>query len=70
MTDAPEIVTMQDVRAAGFCGFGARRWFEAYGFDFRAFMTDGLPAETLLATGDALAETVVAKKRAAENPDG
>lgn len=75
MTIEPEIVTIQDVRDAGYCGSGARRWFEGYGFDFRAFMKDGLPAETLLATGDALADAVVTKKRerdaaASENPDG
>jgi len=59
MTDSDPLIRMEDVTRAGHCGSGARRWFEAYGFDFRAFIRDGLPASTLLATGDAFAQRVV-----------
>jgi hypothetical protein len=53
-------ITITDVRRAGYCASGARRWFEANGFDFRAFLKDGIPAPDLLATGDALAQRAVA----------
>lgn len=58
------IVTIDDVRKAGHCVTGARRWFAGRGFDFAAFVRDGLPAETLEETGDALALNVVAVARA------
>ena len=46
--------TIQDVRNAGYCASGARRWFEAYDLNFRAFLSDGIDAEILRGTGDAL----------------
>lgn len=52
-------VTITDVRKAGFCARGARTWFTKRGFDFKAFLSNGLPAETLLSTGDAFAAIVV-----------
>ena len=52
-------VTIDDVRAVGLCVNGSRAWFERHGLDFRAFLRDGLDAETLLATGDAMALRVV-----------
>ncbi len=61
MTD-PERITIQDVRVAGYCASGARRWFESYGLDFRAFMRDGIDREPFLATGDAMAARVVEVK--------
>lgn len=64
MTDFPAgmIVTMNDITLAGYCALGARRWFEHYDLDFRAFLNNGITAEALLATGDAMAERVVASK--------
>ena len=53
------IVTITHVRAAGLCVNGSRAWFARHGLDFRAFLRDGLDAETLLATGDAMALRVV-----------
>ena len=53
------IVTITHVRAAGLCVHGARTWFARHGLDFRAFLTQGLPASILLATGDAMAARVV-----------
>jgi len=57
MTDL--IVTIDDVRAAGLCVNGSRAWFARHGLDFRAFLREGLDAQTLLATGDAMALRVV-----------
>ena len=43
-------VTIDDVRAAGLCVNGSRAWFARHGLDFRAFLREGLDAQTLLAT--------------------
>lgn len=63
MTPTETLVTMQHVRAAGFCAKGARRFALHHGLDWRAFRKAGLKASTLEATGDALALAVVAKAR-------
>lgn len=62
MIDPATIITINDVRRAGYCALGARRWFEAQGFDFRAFLKNGIPAEQFLSTGDAHAKRVVERK--------
>lgn len=53
-------ITIDDVRAAGLCVNGTRTWFARHDLDFRAFLREGLDADTLLATGDAMAQRVVA----------
>ncbi len=53
------LVTIAHVRAAGMCVHGARAFFARHGLDFRAFLRDGIPAQVLLATGDAMARRVV-----------
>lgn len=55
-------VTIDDVRKAGHCVAGARRWFDAHGLDFRKFLKEGIPVEDFLASGDALAQQVVDRK--------
>ena len=59
------IVTVQDLRSCAFCAKGARRWFEFHNLDWQTFISAGLPAETLAATGDAQALMAIeaAKKR-------
>ncbi|MFC6350614.1 MULTISPECIES: hypothetical protein [Stenotrophomonas] len=57
------IVTIDDVRAAGLCVNGTRVWFARHDLDFRAFLREGCTAETLLATGDAMALRVVDRAR-------
>ena len=52
-------VTIQDIRAARYCLPGVRPWFRRHGLDWQAFLDDGIPAETLRATGDALVEPVI-----------
>ncbi len=56
-------VTIDDVRAVGLCVNGTRAWFARHDLDFRAFLRDGCDAETLLATGDAMAQRVVEHAR-------
>jgi hypothetical protein len=52
-------ITMDDCVKAGHCAKGVRRWFNEQGLDFRAFMAAGIPAEDMLATGDARGINVV-----------
>ncbi len=61
---ADVIITIDHVRAAGYCVAGARAWFARHGLDFRAFLAHGLPAAVFLATGDAQALRLVAYARA------
>lgn len=35
------LITMRDIRAAGGCAPGARRWFNIHGLDFKKFIRDG-----------------------------
>lgn len=55
----PLIITIGHVRATGLCVHGTRAWFARHGLDFRAFLREGIAAQTLLATGDAMARRVV-----------
>lgn len=57
------IITIADIRRAGHCTSGARRWFEAHGLDFAAFLKDGIESEEFVTKGDALAARVVDLKR-------
>ena len=65
-------VTIDDVRAVGLCVNGTRAWFARHDLDFRAFLRDGCDAETLLATGDAMAQRVVehARNRSSQREQG
>ncbi len=54
-----QIVTIDDVRKAGFCVAGARRWFALHGIDFRAFLVNGVSADRLRQAGDVLAEKAI-----------
>lgn len=61
--DAPDLViTIDDVRTAGYCTRGAKKWFDGYGLDFRDFLENGIPADRFLATGCAMAHDTVRKK--------
>ena len=53
------MITMRDVRAAKMCSRGARAFARRHKLDWEAFLRDGVPAESLLATGDAMALKVV-----------
>ena len=69
MTDTV-IVRPQDLRAARICFGGARPWFRRHGLDWSGFVANGVPAERLEATGDALALRVVADARKREAAHG
>lgn len=58
------VITIDHVRAVGLCVNGTRTWFSRHDLDFRAFLRDGCDADTLLATGDAMAQRVVDYARA------
>lgn len=53
------LVRMEHIRAARMCSRGARAFFARHNLDWQAFLKDGLPAEVLAATGDAMALQVV-----------
>ena len=54
------IVTHADMRSLGYCNRGARDWFTRHQLDWPRFIDKGLPADVLLATGDSMAQDVVA----------
>lgn len=68
MTDR---ITIKDIRSAGYCTRGARRWFTDNGLDFRAFLERnddgsyvGISREEFLATGCPMAIHIVEVKDA------
>lgn len=70
MSGEPVIVTMRDIRAIEGCSRGARYFCRTHGINWTDFLANGVPAETLEATGDAkaLRLTAYARQRAeAEN---
>lgn len=64
----PRLITIDHVRAAGMCVHGTRSWFDRHGLDFRAFLREGIAADVLLATGDAMARRVVEDARRQSEP--
>lgn len=72
MTD-PLIVTIQHLHTVptwttrtGYCAKQSRAFFSEHGLDWLEFVREGIDAERLLATGNALAEHLVAHARAVE----
>lgn len=59
MSTEPLIITMRHVRAAGMCSRGARAFAQRHDLDMARFLRDGIPAEQLEATGDAMAIKLV-----------
>ena len=57
--EEPLLITMRDVRAATMCSRGARAFFQRHNLDWQTFLREGLPAEVIEATGDAMALRVV-----------
>lgn len=67
------IIWIDDIRLSGHCVKGARSWFEQHNLDFRDFIKNGIPADQLIAAGDALAVRVVERtkaRRAQETEEG
>lgn len=59
-------VTIQDIRAARYCLAGVRPWFKRHDLSWQGFLAEGIDAEVLRATGDALIEPVIAIAAARE----
>jgi len=53
------IVTLTDARELGYCSRGLRAFFARHRLDWGQFLRQGLPAEALLDTGDAMAAALV-----------
>ena len=64
ITEQNVIVTVQDLRAARLCFQGSRPWLARHGLSWQAFLANGIEAEVLEATGDALALRVIVQARA------
>ena len=60
------IITIDDVRKAGHCAKGARRWCEDHGFNFREFLKSGLPESVVAETNDAFGLQVIERKHERE----
>lgn len=54
------IITIQHVRGAKLCTGGGRDWCKSKGIDWNAFLTNGIPAERLIALKDPFADRVLA----------
>lgn len=50
----------------GFCRDGGKKWFAAHGLDWADFVRNGIEAERMAATGDALGLALVAWARECE----
>lgn len=57
------VVTLEHCRALGYCARGMRAFFAQHGLDWAAFRAAGLPASTIEATGDAMAQRAAALAR-------
>ncbi|MAQ09574.1 MAG: hypothetical protein CMQ11_07045 [Gammaproteobacteria bacterium] len=57
------IVKMVDIRSAKLCSNGARGFFARHNLDWNKFLSEGLPEEVFIATGDDNALRVVEKAR-------
>lgn len=53
------IVRMHHIREARMCSGGARGFFKRHNLDWNKFLSEGIPASELEATGDAMALQVV-----------
>lgn len=65
-------ITMTDVIAAGHCVAGAKAWATKYNLEWRDFLRGGIPAEDMMATGDAQGIQVVERtiaRRNQQNPN-
>lgn len=63
-------IFIDDIRKAGFCVSGARRWFIDHGLPFNNFLREGIDETTFLERGDEMARLVVERKRERENRHG
>lgn len=57
------IVTLRDMRACKICSPGAREFCKRHNINWTKFITEGIPEEVLIATGDAMAMKMVEAAR-------
>jgi len=57
-------VTLEHCRRLGYCARGMRAFFARHGLDWPRFRAEGLPAEQIEATGDAMAARAAELARA------
>jgi hypothetical protein len=55
----PLILTLEDCRRHGFCCRGVKTWLERNGWDWKTFRAEGMPAETVIGTGDAMGRELI-----------
>ena len=60
---------IRHVRAARICHQGSRAWCQANGVEWADFLTNGIPAQRLLDTGDPIVYRVV-QEAIKESTDG
>lgn len=53
-------ITHRHCREVGYCNRGMREWCVSQGLDWQAFLKQGISADTLRQTGNAMAERVIA----------
>lgn len=53
-----------------YCANGSRRWFARMGLDWAAFVRDGIDADILAGTGDAMALKLVEHVTGGGGPEG
>jgi len=63
-------VTIQDLRDARYCLAGVRPWFRRHGYAWQDFLDQGIEADRLRATEDALVEPVIRIAELREASDG
>ena len=63
MSEQAVVVRIEHVTQAGMCVRGAKVWMQRHGLDFRRFLAEGYPVETIEATKDALGLKVAAVAR-------
>lgn len=59
------VVRLVHCRELGYCSRGVRDFFARHSLDWQEFLNDGVPANMLENTGDAIALAVVAHARKA-----
>jgi hypothetical protein len=64
------IVRSKHLRKANFCMSGGRQWFSDHGLSWSDFLENGIPADTLEATGDEMALVVSKLAREEANDVG
>ncbi|AZS50633.1 hypothetical protein DM558_07505 [Entomomonas moraniae] len=62
------MITIDHVKAQGYCAKGARVFFKEYGLNWQDFLAQGIEANTLLATHNEMAIALV--KKVQENEHG